>query len=312
MFPGIYLVIRGSTKGNQIENYPDFITNNEDYYVTRIGSVPDIDASSYRLTVTGLVKIPRPFTLEELRRLDMVEFPLTVECIGNSPKGPLLSTAIWKGFRVYDFLVSLGLDNKATGVQYRAEDGYYASHTLEQIKTNGTIGALYMNGEVIPPKHGFPLRFLNPGYYGVKQPGWVTELKVIDMPIKDYWEDRGWDCSPPIEIDATIFFPKDGIKVEAGKAFEVGGAAFGGKRVKNVEVTIDRGKTWQDAEIVKSMDADNVWVFWKATLIIPETGKYSINVRATDINGNVQQEDDPDRYDGTNDWPVLNVRVIER
>ncbi len=300
-----------ATQRNRAEGYPDFITSNEDYYITRIGSVPDIAESSYRLTVTGLVKMPRTFTLEELRRLDLIEFPLTVECIGNSPKGPLLSTAIWKGFRLYDLLVSLGLDDNTTGVQYRAADGYYASHTLEQIKTNGVIGALYMNGEVIPPNHGFPLRFLNPGFYGVKQPAWVTEVKVIDRPIKDYWEDRGWDCSPPMSIDATIFFPGDGVRVKAGEPLEVGGAAFGGTRVAKVEVTMDRGKTWHDAEIVKSMDVDNVWVFWKATLVFPETGKFTVNVRASDIHGNVQQEDDPDRYDGTNDWPVLKVRVIE-
>ena len=112
---------------------------NEDYYVTRIGSIPDINESSYRLNVTGLVKNPKSFKLSELRALDMVELPLTVECIGNSPKGPLISTAIWKGFRLYDLLSSLGLNANATGVSYKAADGYYASHTMDQIKNNGII-----------------------------------------------------------------------------------------------------------------------------------------------------------------------------
>ena len=311
VFPIVLLMSRCAASKKRLEGYPDFITNNEDYYVTRIGSVPDIDGASYRLTITGLVETTRSFTLEELRALDMVELPLTVECIGNTPEGPLISTAVWKGFRLYDLLVSLGLDENATGVQYRAADGYYASHTLHQIKTNGIIGALYMNGEVIPPNHGFPLRFLNPGYYGVKQPAWVTEMEVIDRPIKDYWEDRGWDCSPPMAIDTTIYFPRDGVRVKAGEALELGGAAFGGTRVKSVEVTIDEGRTWQNAEIVKSMKMDNVWVFWKAILIFPEKGRFSVNVRASDIHGNVQLEDDPDRRDGANDWPELNVRVIE-
>ena len=52
-------------------------------------------------------------------------------------------------------------------------------------------------------------------------------------------------------------------------------------------------------------------MFWKATLIFPEPGKMTVNVRATDIHGNVQQEDDPDKYDGTNDWPVLQVQVTK-
>jgi hypothetical protein len=67
------------------DEFPDFITSNEDYYVTRIGKVPEIDANEYRLEVAGLVKAPRFFTLEELKALDLVELPLTVECIGNSP-----------------------------------------------------------------------------------------------------------------------------------------------------------------------------------------------------------------------------------
>ncbi len=291
------------------EDFPDFITKNEDYYITRIGSVPQIDAGRYRLTVKGFVKNPRKFSIDELRALPKVKVPLTVECIGNAPGGQLLSTAVWEGFVLYDLLQSLGIDDRATGVQYRAADGYYASHTLEQIKNNGVIGALYMNGKVIPARQGFPLRILNPGYYGVKQPAWVTDIEVIDRPIKDYWEDRGWDCSPPMAVDSTIFFPKRGKNVKAGTALEIGGAAFGGTRIKKVEVTTDLGKTWKNADIVQSIDADNVWVFWRANLRFDKPGRYTVNVRATDIHGNVQKETDPVHYDGNNDWPVVTVKV---
>ena len=291
------------------DSFPDFVTSNEDYYITRIGGVPEIDASNYRLEVTGLVSTPRSFTLEELRALDLVELPLTVECIGNSPGGPLLSTAVWKGFKLYDLLVSLGLDERATGVRYDAADGYYASHTLEQIRDNGVFGALSMNGVSIPALHGFPLRILNPGYYGVKQPAWVIRITVIDRPMKDYWEDRRWDCSPPMEIDSVIFFPKKRVTVKAKEILRVGGAAFGGRRVARVDVTTDGGKTWQEARIVKKMDRDNVWVFWDVAVTFPKKGNYVLNSRATDIMGNVQKEEDPDNYDGTGDWPVLKVKV---
>lgn len=305
-------LIFGSGQRNQPPAvFPDFITSNEDYYVTRIGEVPEIDEASYLLKVTGLVDNPRDFTLEELRAFTQVEMPLTVECIGNAPEGPLLSTALWKGFILYDFLVALGLDESATGVQYRAADGYYASHTIDQIKNNGVFAALYMNGEVIPALHGFPLRILNPGYHGVKQPAWVTEIEVIDMPVKDYWEKLGWDCSPPMAIDSTIFFPGDGIRVGVGEILEIGGAAFGGTRVKTVEVTTDKGVTWHEAEIVEAMDTDNLWVFWRANLTFQTAGKYSMNVRATDSRGNTQPENDPDKYDGKNDWPLLKITVKE-
>lgn len=289
--------------------FPDFITSNENYYVTRIGEVPQIDASTYSLEVKGLVDHPRSFRLDELYAMEMIEVPLTVECIGNSPSGPLVSTAVWEGFRLYELLQSLGVHQDATGVRYQAADGYYASHTMEQIRDNGILAALYMNGEPIPPLHGFPLRILNPGYFGVKQPAWVTSIEVIDMPMKDYWEDRGWDCSPPMDIDSIIFQPARAAKVTAGEALRISGAAFGGTRVVKVELTTDKGKSWTAAEIVKKMDADNVWVFWEADLVFSQRGSYTVNVRATDIQGNTQIETDPDRYDGANDWPLIRVTV---
>ena len=289
--------------------YPDFITSNEEYYVTRIGKIPNIDPDTYRLEVTGLVATPLSLSLDDLYDMDLVELPLTVECIGNSRSGPLISTAVWKGFLLIDLLETAGLSAEATGVVYRAADGYFASHTLEQVRNNGVLVALYMNDVPIPEKHGFPIRILNPGYYGVKQPAWVTEIEVVDTPIKDYWEERGWDCSPPIAVDSTIFFPEDGTDVSVGERVVVGGAAFGGTRIDTVEISADEGKTWTEATVTEQLDADNVWIFWESELVFEEPGRYTINVRATDINGNSQFDEDPNRYDGTNDWPMIKIRA---
>ncbi len=289
--------------------FPAFITSNADYYVTRIGRVPKVDPSSYRLEVKGLVLNPKEFTLDELYAMPAEDLPLTLECIGNSPNGPLLSTAVWKGFPLYELLESLGMKEGAAGVRYEAADGYFASHTLDQVKNNGVMVALYMNGEPIPALHGFPVRILNPGFYGVKNPAWVTTIEVIGRPIKDYWEVRGWDCSPPIAVDSTIFFPKKSASVKVGEPLKIGGAAFGGIRIARVELTTDRGKTWSEVPIVKKTDADNVWVFWETAVTFPSPGDYLVNIRATDIRGNAQRETDPDRFDGSNDWPVLKVKV---
>jgi len=289
--------------------FPDFVTSNEHYYVTRIGDVPQIAAEEYSLEVKGLIDTPRSFSLEELYAMEMGELPLTVECIGRSTAGALVSTAVWKGFGLYEFLESLGIQEGATGVRYEAADGYYASHTMEQIRNNEVLVALFMNGEPVPPLHGFPVRILNPGYYGVKQPAWVTSIEVIDMPMKDYWEDRGWDCSPPMAVDSIIFQPTRSAKVAVGEPLRITGAAFGGTRVAKVELTADGGTSWTNADIVRSMDADNVWVFWEAKMVFRERGRYTVNVRATDIHGNTQVETDPDRYDGANDWPLIRVAV---
>ncbi len=305
----LVLMVNPSGKSAQKETFPDFITANSDYYITRIGKIPKIDPDAFRLKVSGLIDAPKTLTLDELYAKPMLELPLTVECIGNSPNGQLVSTAIWKGFSLYEFLVSLGLNESATGVRYVGADGYYASHTLEQVKSNNVLIALYMNGEPIPPLHGFPIRILSPGFYGVKQPAWVESIEVIGRPIKDYWEDRGWDCSPPMAVDSQIFFPKGRMNIQLNRPFKIGGAAFGGQRISRVEVTTNGGRTWKKTDIVKSLDADNVWVFWQANLVIRSPGVHLINVRATDIQGNTQHETDPEHYDGRNDWPLMRIKI---
>jgi hypothetical protein len=290
--------------------FPDFITKNEDYFVTRIGGVPSIDRDTYRLEIKGLVDNPASFSLDGLQSLNLTELPLTVECIGNSPNGKLVATAVWKGFNLFDLLETLGISEGATGVKYLAADGYFASHTLEQLENNGVLGALYMNGVEIPPIQGFPLRILNPGYYGVKQPAWVVEIEVIDRPLEDYWQDRGWDTSPPMEIDSKIFFPTESTTIEVNQNLRVGGCAFGGTRVKMVEYTLDDGSTWSNATIVQQIDADNVWVFWEINIGFSSTGQALLQIRATDINDNLQDKTDISYRDGTGSWPNLVINVI--
>lgn len=290
--------------------FPDFFTKNEDYFVTRIGSVPIIDRETYQLEIKGLIENPTNFSLQELQSLNLTELPLTVECIGNPSNGPLVGTAVWKGFNVFQLLQTLGISENATGVRYRAADGYYASHTLVQLENNGVLGTLYMNGVEIPPVHGFPLRILNPGYYGVKQPAWVTEITVIDTPLQDYWQDRGWDTSPPMEIDTKVFFPADYSAINVSQILSVGGCAFGGTRVKLVEYTIDDGETWNNATIVQQIDADNVWVFWQTNVSFPVKGQFVLQIRATDIHNHVQSQYDIDALDGTSLWSRLNINVI--
>ncbi|MHA2357114.1 MAG: molybdopterin-dependent oxidoreductase [Candidatus Thorarchaeota archaeon] len=291
------------------DDFPDFITSNNNYFVTRIGAVPEIDRDTYRLEIMGLVDNPTSYSLAELQSLNLTELPLTVECISNNENGRLVSTAVWKGFNLFDLLESLGLSDTATGVRYRAADGYYASHTLDQIENNGVLGALYMNGVEIPPLHGFPLRILNPGYHGVKQPAWVIEIEVIDRPLEDYWQDRGWDTSPPMEIDSKIFFPLGSTSIALYQNLRVGGAAFGGTRVKLVEYTLDDGLTWTSATIVQEMDADNVWVFWEANLSFSTRGQFTLQIRATDINDNQQTKTDTSFNNGTSVWPQLIINV---
>ena len=306
---GFYLVPNYNPGVNDIE-YPDFYTKTEDYFITRIGAIPEIDENSYELKINGSIENPTNYSLSELRALPLIEFPLTIECIGNRLGGSLLSTANWTGFSIYNLLSTLGLKSNATGVKYYAADGYYATHTMEQLMNNTVIGALYINNQTLPPVQGFPLRIINPGYYGAKQPAWVTKIEVIDMPLQDFWDDYGWDTSPPMAADSKIFYSGGIFKtVEAGEEIFIGGAAYGGTRIAKVEYTINDGLNWHQADIIKSVDFDNVWVFWIIKFRIFEQGIKTIYVKATDIYDGTQPKYDPDSLDGDNSWPWLNIDV---
>jgi hypothetical protein len=304
----IFLVPENNSEIDE-EEFPDFITKNEDYFTTRIGNVPIIDSDTYRLNVWGQIDNPNEFRLIELEELDLIEKTLTTECIGNPDKGPLISTAVWKGFLIYDFLLTLGLKENATGVKYLAADGYYVSQTLSQLRDNGTIGALYMNNLSLPENQGFPLRIVNPGAYGAKQPAWVVDIEVIDRPLEDYWDDRGWDTSPPMDVDSTIFFPNDNVQVKIGDPLRIGGAAFGGTRISIIEFTINLGLNWIQGTIIQSIDSDHVWVFWEVNVTFDVVGPVTLYTKATDIYNNTQPMDDPLWHDGFNSWPKLIINV---
>lgn len=290
--------------------FPDFYTKTEDYFITRIGAVPEIDENIYELKITGCIENPRNYTLSELQTLPLIHFPLTIETIGNPYFGLLVSTANWTGFSVFALLSSLGITSNATGVKYYAADGYYATHTMGQLMNNTVIGAIYINNQTLPPIQGFPLRIINPGYYGAKQPAWVTEIEVIDMPLNDYWDDRGWDTSPRMHIDSKIFFPANYISVRDGNSIFIGGTAYGGRRVLKVEYTLNNGFDWYPAEIIKSIDVDYVWVFWLIKISMSGRGLKTLHMRATDIYNRTQPRIDPTKRDGENSWPYLNIQVI--
>lgn len=292
--------------------FPDFITDNDDYFITRIWGVPPLDEDSYRLAITGRVGHEVELTLADLQLLPATEVLNTLECIGNSSNGSLVGTASWEGFALYDLLESLGIGLGATHVRIECADGYWSSLSLEQIEAEGVIGALRMNGDELPLDQGFPLRIVLPGYCGVKHPAWVTGIELVSGPIDDFYEVGGWDCSPPMPVDSKIFFPATGDPVVAGEPFDVGGAAFGGTRVDRVEVTTDDGANWIEARFVRHEDLDHVWVFWKATVILDEVGEHEIRARATDIHGRSQPQDDVDPLDGTDKWPMVLVQVEDR
>jgi len=223
--------------------------------------------------------------------------------------GPLLGTATWKGFRIYDLLESLGIGEKAITVKYICADGYYTYNTIEELQHSDVIGALYMNGDPIPAKYGFPLRVIFPGYYGVRQPGWVVEMELLETTVVDYWSQSRWDTDSTMTVDSKIFFPLNNSVIGIGDTLNIGGAAYGGRRISSVEITMDNGSSWVPATISKSVDEDFVWVFWQYSFIPGNTGSVTIRSRATDQDGRIQSVSDTKPLDGTNTQHSVTINV---
>lgn len=296
-------------KKEQLTGFPDFITAVEDYFFLSIGGTPELDTVSYRLKITGAVHTPVYYSLEQLRNLEMAERTLTIECQGNGPNGKLAGTATWRGFRLYDLLEDTGIKEGTTIVKYLSADGYFTYNTLEELQQNDVLGALYMNGEPLTVKYGSPLRIIFPGYYGVRQPGWVVEMELLDSGPQDYYSRSGWHTDSLMSVDSKILFPENHFKATPGDTVEIGGTAFGGKRIASVDITVDDGHTWIPATIVKSMDLDYVWVFWKAVYVPGATGEIQIQSRATGEDGRIQPHSDSNYLDGTSSWPSVRITV---
>jgi DMSO/TMAO reductase YedYZ molybdopterin-dependent catalytic subunit len=292
-------------------DFPPFITPIESYFEYSIGHIPTLDSASYRLKITGALDNPGTFNLDELSKLEMEERILTIECIGNPVNGSLLGTARWKGFSLYELLRSLGIRDCARTVKYTSADGYYTYNTLPELKDAKVLGALYMNGEILPAKYGFPLRIIFPGYFGVRQPGWVVEVEVLESGPEDYWTETGWKTGSPMSIDSKIFFPYQNTTVPIGDSLRIGGAAFGARTIAAVDISLDNGRTWIPASIKEKLDADFTWVFWEVYIRPQVSGPMKIRSRATAGNGIIQPGEDSDVLDGFNSWPVLNLTVAE-
>jgi DMSO/TMAO reductase YedYZ molybdopterin-dependent catalytic subunit len=291
--------------------FPPFITPNDLYFDTRLDGIPAINSEAYRLKISGAIDHPSTYTLRDLLGMDLVKRTLTVECIGNLANGPLLGTAEWRGFRVYDLLYNLGIQEDATTVKYKSADGYFTFNTLEELKNNKVLGALYMNDESIPPLYGYPLRIIFPGYFGVRQPGWIVEIELLETGPEDYWSGSGWKSDSSMAVDSKIFFPTSKSRFALGDSIRIGGAALGARRISKVEVTLDEGNTWIPATIRQSLDEDFVWLFWEVTVTPLKAGDLRIRSRATAEDGSVQPESDNNYLDGINSWPSVSVTVSE-
>src|SRR5919108_2999598 len=284
------------------------LTPNDKFY--RIDTdliVPSVDANTWRLNVRGLVRNgPLQFTYDELKAMPPTSEYATLECISDKIDGDLISTAYWKGVSLKTVLEKAQVSPEAIYIVFRCSDGYDVGIPLDRGLMDGTILAYEMNGVPLPAEHGFPVRAIVPGLYGMMNAKWITEIELVNTVYEGFWQRRGWANNAKYQTHSKIVFPGDALRnrfeelstnsVTVGSKSPIAGVAFAGDRgISKVEVSTDGGNTWQNTSI-KDPISSNSWVLWALDWIPQNKGKYNIVVRATDKAGNMQTAEIRDTY----------------
>jgi DMSO/TMAO reductase YedYZ molybdopterin-dependent catalytic subunit len=287
------------------------VTPTKDFYVVskNFFSDPVVDVNRWVLEISGAVKEPIKMTYNQLLQLPAFERYETLECISNEVGGDLISNASWRGVSLRDLIASTTPDPTARKVVFTAADGYQDSITFDRAMSPENLLVYSMNGEPLVPGHGAPARLLIPGIYGMKNVKWLTKIELLLNDFQGYWQQRGWSDVATINTMSRIDVPTPKTVTYNGGVLQVAGIAFGGDQgIGKIEVSLDDGKSWQEAKLKDPLDK-YTWRLWH--LETPATpGSHTLMVRATDGAGKLQVKDLTDTLpDGATGWHTVDITL---
>lgn len=316
------LLLAGRNHSMPLETLTMDVTPIDSHYKIIHFDVPFLETENWRLTIDGDVEQPLTLTIDDLRKFERVERHVTMECAGNGRTLALprmvsqpwilggVSTAAWAGVRLVDLLQSAGLTERSRHLVFTGADrgigagilhDYARSLSIEEAMSGDHLLAYEMNGQPLPPAHGFPLRLVCPGWYGMASVKWLTNIKAVEarsfLPQQDIYylikHTQEEDGAPVGKIFPRSLIAPPGVPDEARSRYaEVGshlvqGRAWSGLgAIVNVEVSQDGGKRWYEAKLFPARNA-NAWhkfeFEWEAA-----PGRHRLMSRATDEQGNTQ------------------------
>jgi DMSO/TMAO reductase YedYZ molybdopterin-dependent catalytic subunit len=309
--------------------------------------VPVVDAATWRLEVDGEVERPPSLSLDELRRRAAVERTVTMECAGNGrarlePRpvsqpwlAEAVGTAVWRGVDLRSLLDEAGVRTDAVEILFtgldRGIDGgipqaYQRSLRVDEPALDDAVLAYEMNVAPLPPQHGFPLRLVVPGWYGMTSVKWLTRITAAAEPFTGYqqvdaYRFRRDEADPGLPVTRILprallappgvpdFFTRE-RSVQLGPVALEGRAWSGLAPVEHVEVSADDCETWWDAALEDDLGSPWAWRRWTAHWEPPAAGSYVLSCRATDAAGNVQPLEPVWNVGGYANNAVQRVAVI--
>ena len=305
------------------------------YPVTPVGlhyllihyDIPEVDAESWRLRVDGEVELERSLSLDELRAMPSAEIVSTMECAGNGrarlkPRPvsqpwllEAVGTARWRGVALLSVLERVGRRRGATHVLFTGLDGgveggieqrYQRALPLAEAMRTEVLLAYEMNGAPLPPQHGFPLRLVTPGWYGMTNVKWLESITLLDAPFEGYQQSHAYrfrldeddEGTPVTRMQPRALMVPPGVPEFLSRDRTVhetpvvvrGRAWSGWAPVVSVEVSVDGGATWNEAQLDDDGGSPWAWRGWRFEWS-PEPGEYVVACRATDERGTGQPAD---------------------
>jgi sulfane dehydrogenase subunit SoxC len=305
--------------------------------------IPAVDPGSFEVEIGGAVERPLSLSLDDLRERERVALPVTFECAGNGrallePRPvsqPWLTgavgTAEWAGAALGPLLEEAGVKPGAvevlfTGLDRGVEGGVAQAYerALPVAEAFGGLLAYEMNGVPLPPQHGFPLRLVVPGWYGMQNVKWLTRITLLEEPFEGYQNAVGYrmydaDGNPGEPV--TRMLPRSltvppGVpdfltrerRLEAGPVSLQGRAWSGYGPIERVEVSTDGGRTFGDARLEDPL-GEAAWIGWRFEWDAPP-GEHVISSRATDGAGNTQPLEPPWNLKGYANNAVERIPVL--
>ena len=294
------------------------------HYLLTHFDIPVVDAADWRLRVGGLVDRPLILSLDDVRSFPAATRALTMECAGNgrtlmSPRAlsqpwvlEAVGTGEWTGVPLATVLGAGGVKDVAVDVVFTGgdrgidgdiEQAFQRSLTVQEANDSGALLAYDLNGAPLPPQHGFPLRLVVPGWYGMTNVKWLSTIEVIDRPFTGYYQATSYnirhqddDLGEPVTriVPRSLMVPP-GIpdfytrvrSLDAGTCEIVGRAWSGRAAISTVEFSHDGGSSWVAAEVEPPVLGEAAWQGWRVTWSATP-GEHKLCCRATDEVGNTQ------------------------
>ncbi len=309
--------------------------------------IPDVDPAAWRLEVGGAVDRPTVLDLAALRARPRQTQRVTIECAGNGRARLLprpvsqpwlveaVGTAEWTGTPLAPLLAECGLRPEAlevvfTGADHGSERGveqdYQRGMSVADVRSGDLLLAYEMNGQPLPAQHGAPVRLVAPGWYGMAHVKWLERIEVVTEPFAGFQNatayrvkqhDEPGDPVTRMRPRALVVppgFPDFMTRVrvvDVGEHTLRGRAWSGAAEVARVEVSVDGGATWADADL-EEPPARWAWVGWTFPWLADVPGATEICCRATDATGDVQPVDQPWNRQGMANNLVQRVPVRVR